>query len=409
MNSVTPEDVGLSSKRLSRIRPVMQRYIDQKRCAGVLTLIARRGQIAHLECTGLMDIQAEKPMREDTIFRIYSMSKAVTCAAALMLYEEGKFRLDEPVSAYIPAFKNTKVMVKMSGSSLKLADQEREMTIRDLFTHTSGLSYGFDRNSAIDEMYRELYKEFHVITEQHLLNPDASPFEEVLPVLAKIPLAHQPGTVWHYSISIDVLGYLIEELAEMALDVFLKERMFNPLNMEDTDFYVPPKKLDRLAAMYKTAEDGGLELLDPAENGVFSRPHNLLSGGGGLVSTAEDYLRFATMLLNKGELNGIRLLSRKIVEFMTMNHLGDGILQPEFTPQRPGYGFGLGVKVLKNVAQTGLLGSEGTFGWSGIAGTDFWVDPREDLIGIIMPQHLKDPSFRVATDFRILTYQAIAD
>lgn len=411
MNTIIPEEVGLSSARLKRVRSVMQAYIDQERCAGVLTLIARRGHIAHYECFGVMEIEANKPMMPDTIFRIYSMTKPVTSVAAMMLYEEGKFRLNDPVSAFIPAFKDTKVFARATESGLTLVDQDREMTVRDLLTHTSGLSYGFDQDSPVDAMYREMFEKLKLLdgTGAPLLNPYADPLEKLVPELAKIPLVHQPGSIWHYGLSTDVLGYLIELTSGLLFDVFLKQRIFEPLNMVDTDFYVSQEKIGRLSALYKTAEGGGLQLVDAPATSPFIKPYHVFSGGGGLVSTASDYLHFAQMLLNKGELDGVRLLSRKTVEFMTMNHLSGDALGAEFTPQRPGYGFGLGFKVLMNVAQYGTLGSEGMFGWAGIGGTDFWVDSQEELIGLIMPQHIKDKSFQIGTDFRMLTYQAIID
>ncbi len=410
MKLAAPEEVGLSSGRLERIRPVMQTYIEQKKCAGVLTMIARRGYIAYLECFGMMDIEANKPMMPDTIFRIYSMSKPVTGVAAMMLYEEGKFRLKDPVSQFIPAFKNTEVFVRATDFGVKLADQKQEMTIQDLLTHTSGLSYGFDPDSLVDALYRKMFRKIKWTgNDDYLLDPEMEPLGYSIPELAKLPLAHQPGSTWHYGFSTDVAGYLIEVISGLSFDSFLRQRVFEPLNMADTGFYVSREKIGRLAAMYAPGSEGGLELIDAPAASPFTKPQNFLSGGGGLVSTASDYMRFAQMLLNQGELDGVRLLSRKTVELMTMNHLSDEVLQTGFAQRCPGYGYGLNVKVLMNVAQSGALGSEGLFGWPGIAGTDFWVDPKEELIGLIMSQHIKDQSFQPGTDFRVLTYQAIID
>ena len=408
---VSQEEVGLSTERLQRIRPIMQMWVDQQQCAGVLTLIARCGQIAHLECVGMMDIEANKAMQPDTIFRIYSMSKPITTVAALMLYEEGRFRLHDPVSKFLPLFKDTKVLVKASETGdLTLADQEREMTMFDLLTHTSGLSYGFDPHCPIDKLYRKMFRDLKILDhEDRLIHPYGVSLADIIPELAKIPLRYQPGMRWHYGLSTDVLGYLVQMISDTPFDDFLQQRIFAPLNMQDSGFYVPAEKVARFAAMYGPSDKGGLRLIDAPATSPYLQAHSFLSGGGGLVSTAYDYLQFAQMLLNQGEFNGARLLSRKTVEFMTMNHVSDDVLDPEFTAKYPGYGFGLGVRMVRNVAQAGHPGSEGMFNWGGAAGTDFWVDPKEDLIGIIMPQQLWDPSLKIRLDFRVLTYQAIID
>jgi CubicO group peptidase (beta-lactamase class C family) len=388
----------------------MQQWVEQQICAGVITLIARRGQIAHWECVGLMDIAAHKPMTPDAIFRIYSMSKPITSVAMMLLYEEGKFRLSDPVSKFIPEFQDTMVFVGEAQSGVYKTDRERDITIHHLLTHTAGLSYGFEDDSPIDKLYRDLFKEFNMLNEEtHMFNPDAEPLEHLIPALARIPLVHQPGSAWHYSFAIDVLGYLVEILSGERLDAFLQHRIFEPLGMVDTGFSVPAAKIDRFTTMYQPGEAGGLEVVDAPGNSPYTKPQNFLSGGGGLVSTASDYLRFARMLLNKGELDGVRLLSRKTVEFMTRNHLSDDALQSSFAPIHPGHGFGLGWKVLMNVAQSGMAGSEGTFGWGGTARTDFWVDPQEELIGLFMLQLVGGKIPWLADNFKVLTYQAIVD
>lgn len=406
---LTPEDVGLSTERLQRIRPVMQACVDQRQCAGILTLIARRGQVAHLECVGMMDREADKEMRPDTIFRIYSMSKPITTVAALMLYEEGRFRLHDPVAKFLPAFRDMNVMVKATEAGrLTLADQEREMTVFDLLTHTSGLSYGFDRQCPVDKLYRQMFRDLKIFDdEDRWSHPYGVALGDIVSALAKLPLRWQPGTRWHYSLATDVLGYLAQVVADMPFDDFLRQRVFTPLDMPDTGFYVPAEKVGRLAAMYGPSEQGGLRLLDAPASSPYLESQSFCSGGGGLVSTARDYLQFAQMLLNGGELHGARLLSRKTVEFMTLNHVAEEVLRPEFTAKYPGYGFGLGVRMVRNVAQAGHLGSEGMFNWGGAAGTDFWVDPQEELIGLLMPQQLWDPALKIRLDFRVLTYQAI--
>lgn len=409
MQTQQPEQVGMSTERLNRIRPVMQKYVEQKRCAGILTLIARRGQIVHCDCVGLRAAEAEKPMTPDSIFRIYSMTKPITNAAALMLYEEGKFRLTDPVAQYIPAFRDTKVWMRNPGMVIKLADQQQEMQIWHLMTHTSGLTYGFDGNSPVDQQYQAILKQHKYFKGPYLINPNAKPLAKMAPELAKLPLVHQPGTDWQYGFSTDVLGYLIEVVSGMSLDQFLHQRIFAPLQMHDTGFSVPSDKIERFAAMYESLPTGDFRLVDDPTTSPYAQTQHFLSGGGGLVSTASDYWRFAQMLLNRGEFEGVRLLSRKTIELMTMNHLPDNILNTTFAARYPGYGCGFGVRMVLNVAPSRLPGSVGNFGWSGVARTDFWVDPREELIGVIMLQLIGGKPIPFKEDFRILTYQAITD
>jgi len=390
----SPDEVGLSSARLERINTVMQSYVDQEKYAGLITMVARRGKVAHFECFGMMEREANKAMKPDTIFRIYSMTKPITSVAIMMLYEEGRFQLNDPVSKFIPDFKNLKVFVKETESGPELADLERAMTVKHLLTHTSGLTYGFDPNSPIDVMYQEA----GVLDHNGTLGDMAQK-------LAKLPLLHQPGSAWHYSVSTDVLGYLVEAISGSSFDVFLEERIFKPLGMIDTGFHVPQEKIDRFAAVYGPAEGGGIKVIDAPETSRFSKPASFFSGGGGLVSTASDYVRFAQMLLNKGELDGNRLLGRKTVEFMTINHVPEG-----FHPfESKAAGFGLGFSIQTDVAQSGILSSKGSFGWGGAADTGFWVDPEEEIIGLIMPQFMPSGYYPAKQDFRVLVYQAIVD
>jgi len=390
-----PEEVGLSSARLKRINKVMQGYVDENKLAGLVTVVARRGKIAHFECFGTMDIEANKPMRLDTMFRIYSMSKPITSVAVMMLYEEGHFQLDDAVSKFIPEFKDVKVFVKKSEAGVEVTKPEREITIRDLLTHTSGLAYGLNKDTAVDEMYQE----------EKMLKWDET-LEEKVGRLVKLPLANQPRSAWRYSMSVDVLGYLVEEVSGKRLDVFLEERIFRPLGMGDTGFYVPEEKMGRFAELYGREEDGDLEHNDTLYWGDFSKLPRFLSGGGGLVSTASDYIRFCQMLLNGGELDGVRLLGRKTVEFMTTNHLPDELIRQRTLTK--GYGFGLGFAVLMDVAQSGSLGSAGEYKWGGAASTGFWIDPEEELIGILMTQFMPYTG-RFTQEFKVLTYQAIVD
>ncbi len=399
MKTSSPEEVGFSSTRLKRIGSAMQAYVDQNKVAGVVTMVARRGQVVHFEAFGLMDIEANKAMQLDTIFRIYSMTKPLTSVAVMMLYEQGHFQLNDPVSKFIPAFKDLKVFVKPGFFEPELAAQKREMTIRDLLIHTSGLSYGFFENSPVEAMYREA----------DLFNP-AKTVEEMVRELAKLPLIHQPGRAWHYSVATNVLTYLVEVISGRPFDTFLEQKILKPLGMNDTGFYVPQEKIERFAVNYGPTETGGLEVVDHPATSRFSKPQPFISGGGGLMSTSADYMRFAQLLLNGGQLDGLRLLSRKTVELMTMNHLPAELMPIQVGPNvLAGYGFGLGFRVLVDVAQSEVLGSVGEFGWGGLAGTYFWIDPKEELIGLLMIQLLPSDDCPIKRDFRVLSYQAIVD
>jgi CubicO group peptidase (beta-lactamase class C family) len=390
-----PEVVGLSSERLKRINKVVQGYVDEKKAAGFVTMVARRGKVAHFESFGLSDVESGKAMKPDAIFRIYSMSKPITSAAAMMLYEEGNFQLDDPVSKFIPEFKDMKVFVKKTEAGVEVTDAKRQITIRNLLTHTSGLAYGLGKDTEVDVMYQE----------EKMLKWDET-LEEKVARLAKLPLADEPGSRWRYSISIDVVGRLVEVISGKRFDVFLDERLFEPLGMKDTGFYVPAEKMSRIAALYKADETGAIgPVVDEKYWGRFSKLPKFLSGGGGLVSTASDYMRFCQMMLNGGELDGVRLLGRKTVELMTMNHLDFKLL---LSGPGEGSGFGLGFGVLMDVAKSGSIGSAGSYSWGGAASTGFWIDPREKLIGIVMTQVMPYTN-RFTEEFKVLTYQAIVD
>ena len=381
-----PEDVGMSTSRLERIAPVMQRWVDDGKIPFVLTMIAREGRLVHFEKYGMQDIATAKPVEFDTIFRIYSMTKPITSIAVMMLYEEGHFQLGTPVSEFIPAFKDMQVYTE--GGEV-IVDAEREMTIKHLLTHTAGLIYGGDWEHPINERYRAA--DFYGGDLAHMAQE-----------IGDIPLLHHPGDGWNYGMSTDVLGYLVEVVSGMPFEEFLKTRILNPLGMHDTAFSVPEEKADRYATLYEPSEDGGIQVIEnaPVSSGPLSFHH---SGGAGLLSTAADYLRFCQMLLNDGELDGVRLLGNKTVELIRMNHISD-----DWQPlERTGCGFGLGFAVVTNVADTNSLGSEGTYSWGGLASTTFWIDPVEDLIGILMTQLIGDSPFHA--QFRVLTYQAITD
>jgi CubicO group peptidase (beta-lactamase class C family) len=399
MNTVTPEEVGFSASRLSRIGTWMQGYIDQNKLAGTIAMVARRGQVAYLKRFGIMDLEAAKPMQFDTIFRIYSMTKPITSVALMMLYEEGRFQLHDPVSKFIPEFADVKVFAGATEEGFGVTELEREITIWHLLTHTAGLTYDFFEDSPVDAMYREA----------DLHQPDRTA-EEVVHEIVQLPLVHQPGTAWRYSMATDVLGYLIEVISGMTLDVVFGEKILKPLGMEDTDFYVPEAKLDRFAAEYGPTENGGMELLDAPATSQYTKPPRFLSGGAGLVSTASDYMRFTQMLLNGGELEGTRLLGRKTVELMTINHLPDELIPIQVQPHTlHGCGFGLGFRVLVSLAQAGRLGSEGEFGWGGGASTSFFVDPKEQLIGLLLTQLVPSRYYPIRNEFKVLVYQALVD
>lgn len=400
---VTPEDLGLSAPRLVKIDLMTQKYIDEGKLPGTITVVARRGKIAHFECQGRMDIEADKMVAQDTIFRIYSMSKPVTSVALMMLYEDGHFQLDDPISRFVPSFENMEVYISGNRDEYKTQPADRQITIRDLLTHTAGFTYGFMRTSVVDTLYRDKAVE------------ESETLAEMVNKLSELPLLFSPGSRWSYSVATDVCGYLVELISGERFDQFLQEQIFEPLGMLDTGFSVPESKVHRFAANYERTADDGLQLTDSPETSHYIQDVTYFSGGGGLVSTARDYLRFAQMLLNKGELEGERILGRKTVELMTANHLpnnGDltSMGQPVFseTPY-DGIGFGLGFSVMLDPATAHILGTPGEFAWGGAASTYFWVDPGEELIAILLTQLMPSSSYPIRREFRVLVYQSIVE
>ena len=402
MQVIAPELVGMSTERLSNIGVKLQRYVSEERVAGFVTLVARDSEIVHFEACGYRDAEQQLPMALDTIFRIYSMTKPITSIALMMLYEQGKFQLFEPVSRYIPAFGSSKVWVGQGYTGPQLAPQNPPMTIQHLLTHTAGLSYGFFYDTPIDEMYRN-----------SVFRSETASLEEKVLGMAELPLRFQPGSAWNYSVATDVCGYLVQVLADMPFEDFLSERIFEPLGMVDTAFHVSAEKLERFAKLYRhDVQTGAFNEYEGAPHipwHDYTKPASAPSGGGGLVSTAADYWQFANMLLNEGELFDVRIIGRKTLEFMTRNHIKADLLPLAIGPAKiPGRGFGLGFDVVMDAAQTGVVNSDGNYGWSGAAATNFWVDPQEQLVGIIMTQ-LMDNMLPFQQDFRALTYQALID
>ncbi len=401
MKIIRPEENGFAADRLERIGPVMQRYIAQNKTAGIVSLVARHGQVSHFDAYGMMDLKKCTQMTTDAIFRIYSMTKPVTAVAAMMLMEEGRFRLYDPVSQYLPEFEKMQVVTgKNAQGHLTTEPAKTPITIRHLFTHTAGLSYGFDENDPLDRLYqKKMWRE----RDRGTVNTLAG----IVQKIAALPLAYEPGTSYRYSVAIDVLGYLVEVISGMPFDLFLQKRIFEPLGMADSGFSVPAEKANRLAHMYGLDEKnpGTLMDIDPHNSSKFLKPVTIPMGGGGMVSTAADYLRFAQMVLNGGVLDGVRLLGRKTIEYMCQNHLPKGI----FIDPNQAEGHGLGGFVILDAAGTQQVISPGSWGWSGAANTYFWVDFQENLIGIQLSQYQPYGLYGFHADFRNLVYQALID
>jgi CubicO group peptidase (beta-lactamase class C family) len=400
----------MSAERLARIDPAMQAHVDRGVYAGVSTIVARRGEIVQQGRYGLRDKEAGLPMTEDTIFRLYSMTKPIICTALMTLFEEGKFHLIDPVAKFLPAFARVKVL-EADGS---LSDPRRPMNVRDVMAHTSGLGYGFLDDSPSSRQY----------VGAKIWDPDVS-LADAIDDMAKLPLVCQPGSRWVYSVGIDVAARLIEVISGRSLAEFLKERLFEPLGMVDTAFAVPEARRDRVAALYGRPDvlaahqtmmgcyqqwsQGVNDRLDVSATYPVDRPATFQRGGHGLFSTARDYFRFAQMLANGGHLDGARIIGRKTLALMHANVLPTTLLPIDIGGMPlPGYGFGLGSRVALDVAQTGAPGSVGQFGWSGAAKTFYWVDPVEQVVGLFMTQSMM--SFDLPElELCALAYQAIVD
>ncbi len=383
-----PETLGFSSERLDRLHAVMQQKVDQKQLAGIVTLLARHGKVVEERTYGKKDIASGAPMTKDTIFRIFSMTKPVTGVAMMILFEEGKWQPSDLISKYIPEFAQLKVFkgVDQGGKTL-VEDPVHPPTMRELMTHTAGFTYGIFGNSPVDRMYLDQ----RVWQSQSL--------KDMIDKLGKTPLLYQPGTRWVYSASMDIQGYIIEKLSGQSLPDFIQQRILGPLGMKDTGFFVPKEKRNRFATLYATDQKG--ELIASAAEGNapvtnYAAQPSMPSGGGGMVSTAEDYLRFAQMLLNQGELDGVRILAPATVQLMTSNHLAPSLMTGEFSagPEkiRPGMGWGYDCAVFSDPQQADEVVGKGTFFWWGAADTWFWVDPTNDLIFVGMTQLMYGPA-----------------
>jgi CubicO group peptidase (beta-lactamase class C family) len=411
----SPESAGMSKAGLERVDAHLKnRYVDAGRYPGTHLLIYRRGKVVHSAVQGYADVERKVPVRDDTIFRIYSMTKPITSVAFMMLFEEGRVALDEPVHKYIPEWKNLGVFVAGSAPAFAARPPSRPMLIVDLLRHTSGLTYGFQQRSNVDAAYRE----------KKITNTGT--METMIEDLSKIPLEFSPGEAWNYSVSADVIGYLIGKISGRPFEQFLKERIFDPLGMSDTGFYVPPDKAHRFAACYSADPPGrvsfvaaerkaALYLQDDPATSPYLKPPSFISGGGGLCSTAADYLTFCRALINGGELGGVRLLGPKTLKLMTTNHLPDGRDLPSMSRSMfseanyNGIGFGLGFAVTMDSAKTLLPGSAGEYNWGGAASTSFWVDPAEELITIFMTQLMPSSAYPLRRELRTLVYSAITE
>ena len=408
----------MSKAALDRIDAHLRdRYVEAGRFPGTQFLVYRRGKIVHASSLGYADVERKVPVKDDTIYRIYSMTKPITSVAFMMLVEEGKVALDEPVAKYIPEWRNLGVFVAGTAPAFISRPPTRPMLIVDLLRHTSGLTYGFQQRSNVDAAYREA--KIGAVEK-------AGTLQSMIDDLARIPLEFSPGEAWNYSVSTDVIGYLVGKIADKPFEQFLKERIFDPLGMNDTDFHVPATKAHRLAACYSAdaggalsfhAADrkGGLTLQDDPATSSFLSPPDFISGGGGLCATTADYLTFCRALINGGEVGGVRLLGPKTLKLMTSNHLPGGVDLPALSRSMfaeaayNGIGFGLGFSVTMDPAKTLIAGSPGEYAWGGAASTAFWIDPAEELITIFMTQVLPSNAYPIRRELRTMVYAAITE
>jgi CubicO group peptidase (beta-lactamase class C family) len=404
---VDPGEVGLDESRLARIDAHFKGYVDGGKLPGWQVMVSRRGKVAHFSSYGLIDKEDGRPVEADTLWRIYSMTKPVTSVAAMMLWEQGKFDLSDPISKWLPEFAEPRVYTGGSAAKFSTVPATEPIRVWHLLTHTAGLTYGFHRVHVTDEIYRNAGFEFG--------NPRGLDLAGTVEAYAQLPLAFDPGSEWLYSVATDVLGRLVEVVSGQPLDRFFAEHIFEPLGMTDTGFYVEEERRHRLAALYALPA-GGREMVRFDQMGKAAvTPPRVLSGGGGLVSTSRDYTRFTWMLLNGGEYDGARLLSPRTVRLMSSNHLPGGVdLQaygrPLFAEVRyDGVGFGLGFATLLDPAVAKVAGNAGEFNWGGLASTSFWVDPADEITVVFMTQLMPSSTYPLRPQLRQLVYQAVVD
>jgi CubicO group peptidase (beta-lactamase class C family) len=402
ISETKPEAVGFSSERLAKLDAAMKALVDGKKLAGMVTVLARHGKIVEERTYGYADVASQKAMQKDTIVRIYSMTKPITGIAMMMLYEEGKWKPSDPIARYIPEFRDLKVYSGVDKDGKPTLDKPGHApTMGELMSHTAGFTYGLFGSTPVDKMYQEA----------QLLN--APSLQEFIDRVSKLPLVYQPGEGWVYSVSVDIQGYLVEKLSGKSFPDFLRERIFVPLGMKDTGFFVPAEKLDRVANIYQG--DANASAVMPKDPGI-GQPPGMPSGGGGLYSTAGDYLRFAQMVLNGGELNGVRLVAPSSIELMRTNHVSDEVKNARkfgigIYQMQPGLGFGYDFAILEDPLKLGSTAGKGTFLWDGIAGTWFWIDPTNDVVfvGIVQRWLLSPGTPDVESLSRALTYQALVN
>lgn len=406
MTVAKPEVVGFSPERLERLHALMQGVVDQKQIPGIVTILARHGKVVDYRTYGVRDLASGAPMTKDTIFRDFSMTKPVTGTAMMILYEQGKWLPSDPIAKYVPEFAHLKVYAG-EGADCKpiLVDPDHAPTMRELMTHTAGFTYGFFGDTPVDKMYREA----------HLF--DSKDLHEFIDRISQLPLLYQPGKGWTYSMSMDIEGYIVERLSGKSLPDFVRDNIFVPLDMKDAGFYVPAEKRSRFASVYTTGPNGELVEVGKSPTGRsndYAVQPTLPSGGGGMLSTAEDYYRFATMLLNDGELDGKRILSPATAKLMMSNHVPTELLTGKFgigsQLMRPGFGYGYNGAVVFDPAEANLSDGKGEFFWDGAAGTWFWVDPANDIVFIGMIQRMLGPaSPNLEYESRAIVYGALTD
>jgi len=402
-----PEDLGLSSERLGRIDDVTHAYVDKGKLPGVQVLVSRRGQLVHHDCYGWTDVEAETPVRDDTIYRIYSMTKPITSVALLMLYEQGLLLLEDPISRWLPSFAAPRVFVAGDATRFTSREAAREITVRDVLTHTSGLTYGFQHQHPVDAIYRT-----HGIGD---FTPSTRSLTEEMELLGTLPLQFDPGTRWCYSMSTDVCGALVEAISGSTLDDFFQREIFEPLGMVDTAFWVEGDERRERFTTNHLFFGGTTSVMDRWDKSIYHRPPAMLSGGGGLVSTMADYLRFVRMLEGGGAVDGVRLLSPRTVAFMASNHLPDGrdlnqMGQEGFAETyMEGMGFGLGFSVNLSPQANTAIASVGEYGWGGAASTAFRIDPAEELSFVFLTQLLPSSTYPIRRELQATIYQALVD